>query len=335
MKKLIFVLVVMTSCGANTSSVSSSTNSTSSSSFTNSLFDKSIPEGRLLKEDTSSFEFLKETFDSYEGSFFLPQTFRQDEERSVFYEVENAIESNYASQLLTYSTTNHLVSNYLSLFPSSNRIEGDAVAPFLRSILAGDDAYTGKVETSFSRDLSFDVLGEPYYWYNNYLSNSVLASTRYEGITETIVQRDIEFQTGVDIDVSSVTQILSDGVFIYELTDETYPIGFFGANDYKIQTIRTEDNFKEALSVGPIHLMLQSLHQLQKMVERDMAIASLQYDFVLEVELDAFLNQLSFDFSYTSMDSVSNLSETYHLDAVLTEYAFTTYDIIHKVYEVL
>jgi hypothetical protein len=38
---------------------------------------------------------------------------------------------------------------------------------------------------------------------------------------------------------------------IYEIRDETYPSNFFGARDVKFETIRTQDNLKKALTLGP------------------------------------------------------------------------------------
>jgi hypothetical protein len=43
---------------------------------------------------------------------------------------------------------------------------------------------------------------------------------------------------------------------IYDIRDETYPSGFFGARDLKFETIRTQDNLKKALTLGPATEMI-------------------------------------------------------------------------------
>jgi hypothetical protein len=81
---------------------------------------------------------------------------------------------------------------------------------------------------------------------------------------------------------------------IYEIRDETYPSNFFGARDVKFETIRTQDNFKQALTLGPATEMIGFWHLLNQ--------GLLPYGIPLQDPLASY--QIALDMEKTSEDTM-------------------------------
>lgn len=262
MKKLLSSFIILTSCGT-ISSLPSSSSSFFSIPIANSMFDKTHPDGLLLYEKILSYEFNLITPSSFEGEPLQANNFRRVEGYNPFYSVSNARLSDFSNQQLSFFDEPLRVEDYQSSFSNQNILQGNSVLSLLDRLVRTDDVYNQKIVTSVEKDLSFDVLGDSYFWFNNYIREESTTYTRYTNdMVRGLTDIQIEYQTEVIVPVGAISQVFSDGALIIELYDETYPIGFFGASDYRTEVIRTESNFKRALNLGPIHEIYAFNHAL-------------------------------------------------------------------------
>jgi hypothetical protein len=263
MRKLLVSLIILTSCGTISSLPSNSSSSFLSIPIANSMFDKSHPEGLLLYEKVLNYEFNSITPSSFEGERLQANNFRRIDGYNPFYSVSNARLSDFSNQQLLFFSEPLKVEDYQSSFSDQNTIQGNSVLSLIDRLARTDDVYNQKNVTSVEKDLSFDVLGDSYFWFNNFVREEAITYTRYTNdMARGISDIRIEYQTEVVVQVDAISQVFSDGALIIELYDETYPIGFFGASDYRTEVVRTQSNFKKALNLGPIHEIYAFNHAL-------------------------------------------------------------------------
>jgi hypothetical protein len=318
MKRFAVFIIALTSCGISASLPSSSGNFTSSP-LTNMMFDKTHPEGVLLYEKELQYEFKALPPIIFEGERMFANNFRRISGFNPFYSVANANISDFSNQQILFSSEPLKVTDYQSSFASQPIIRGNSVLSLLDRLAETDDVFNQKMVQSLEKDLSFDVLGEPYFWFNNYLREEETIYTRYTNeLVQGISDIEIEYQTEVKVEVEAISQLYSDGVLIIELYDETFPVGFFGASDYRTEVIRTQSNFKKALNLGPIHEIYTFNHALSN-IQDNLDIETTQSAYTIEAtSLD---NGQGFDLKIQLViDNIEeNTVETYILSAKVVE----------------
>jgi hypothetical protein len=260
--------ILLASCrGFSSSSVvtTSSLPVSISTSFTNSLFDKSIPEGTLLKETLESFQFNKVNVGMFSGTPLNPINFFENTALTTPFAGESVEVGDYAQEVISFSNVPLNLNEQLGPFIQPTSYQQETFLTLLEALKITDEPINEMERTLHERDLSFDVLGDPYYWFNNYVKEERIVLTRYQ---DPILYGEgtihIEFQTGINIQPVFVEQISFNDQYIYSIVDQTFPTGFFGAVDTKIVTIRQSGNAKEALTIGPIQQILNTIWNWQR-----------------------------------------------------------------------
>ena len=236
-----------------------------STSFSNSLFDKSIPEGTLLKETLETFRFNQVNIGLFSGTALNPINFFENTTLTTPFAVENAELGDYAQEAISFSNVALNLNEQLGPFTQTTSYQQETFLNLLEALKVTDEPVNEMERTLRERDLSHDVIGDPYYWFNNYVKEEEIVLKRFENL---IIYGEgtsaIEFQTGVNIQPVFVEQISLDHQYIYSIVDQTYPSGFFGAVDTKIVTIRQPGNAKVALTIGPVQQILNTIWSWQR-----------------------------------------------------------------------
>lgn len=181
------------------------------------------------------------------------------------YAVVDAVESNFENQVITFSNQTPNIPSNLSTLSFNQSIEDQAAMMVLENLQVSDERFNQTQFTRKHRDLSHVYFGSDYYWFNNFVEEEDVTLTRYPNfVTHGQWQMNKTFQTEIMIPVGVAYQLYADANTIYEIRDETYPSGFFGAQDQKFETIRTLDNFKHALMMGPMTTLLQQWRAIER-----------------------------------------------------------------------
>jgi len=174
------------------------------------------------------------------------------------YAVSDAILGDFANQSIQFSNQTLVMPSNVSSLSVNQSIEDQEVVQVLSTLQPTDERFNQLQSQRKHRDLSHVYFGSDYYWFNQFVEEEEITLTRH---TNPVIygqwQMHKMFQTEVTIPISVDYQLYADASMIYEIRDETYPIGFFGAQDQKFETIRTVDNYKLALTMGPITTMVQ------------------------------------------------------------------------------
>ena len=174
------------------------------------------------------------------------------------YAVKDAVVGQFDQQTITFdSITQPDVSfTIASLAVGDVVTETDTVA-LLNQLTTSDESFNQLSVVFEEKNFSHPYFESEYYWFNNYIIEESMVIQRHNNLALYGVGNQVKtFQTEVSIPVSIQYQLYADSTTIYEIRDETYPSNFFGARDLKFETIRTEDNFKQALTLGPATNML-------------------------------------------------------------------------------
>jgi len=215
--------------------------------------------GRLILKET----VLESTFDIENSSPLTPLplfefNFPAIEDITTAYAVAEALPGHFENQVLDFSSTLPIIPAALTSLNTNQTIEDQAVIPILENLQPSDERFNNARFYRKHRDLSHVYFGSEYFWFNQFVEEEEMVITRYpNAITYGQWQMNKMYQTEVVIPIAVTYQLYADATTIYEIRDETYPSGFFGAQDTKYETIRTEDNFKLALTMGPITTLLQ------------------------------------------------------------------------------
>ena len=181
------------------------------------------------------------------------------------YAVLDAVEGNFENQVISFSNQTPTIPSTLSSLDLYQTIEDQAALTVLESLQISDERFNQVQVTRKHRDLSHVYFGSDYYWFNNFVEEANSTLFRYPNfVTLGQWQKNKTFQTEITIPVDVSYQLYADATTIYEIRDETYPSGFFGAQDQKFETIRTQDNFKHALTMGPMTTFLQQWRAFER-----------------------------------------------------------------------
>ncbi|MFZ9196875.1 MAG: hypothetical protein ACO22H_00725 [Bacilli bacterium] len=266
MNKLIILPIILVSLSGCNRSVSSSlfSSSTTSIPIPNDDFNPLINGRTILKET-----LIQTTYHQVAGSELAPLplseiNFPRIDGVVTDYAVEDAVEGNFLDQNIQFSGQNPTIPSQLSSLTHQQFIEDQAAFVVLQDLQVSDERFNQLQSTKKHRDLSHVYYGSDYYWFNQFVEQEQFTITRHTNhVLYGQWQKNKMFQTEVSINIDVAYQLYADASMIYEITDETYPNGFFGAQDQKFETIRTEDNLKIALTLGPVTTFLQQWYRFE------------------------------------------------------------------------
>jgi hypothetical protein len=208
-------------------------------------------------------------------------------------------------------------------------ITGASVYDWLQSQKGSDEKWNRVHQEKKVRNLSHAFLQGDYYWFNHSVREELSQIVRYDNhVLYGEGQIDILFQTGVEVTPVFAYQLHADVNTIYEIYDETYPTGFSGAQDYQYRTPRVMDNFKQALTLGPIQEMLNLFHLInQGKLPPRMVLSSPieQYQFQLHAKR---LTQTSVEIALQIYNgsTFSTASETLSLSGTIADNEWVSFE---------
>ena len=256
--KLLFVsLLILSGCQWGTSSFSSSSVSFSIP-IPNEAFIPLIDGRKFLIEQTKTYAYATTSVDDLTELPLSKINFPTNQTFLTPYAVDGAVSGQFANQIITFDLTQQpdARDTLASMKIGDVGSEIDTLA-LLNQLTKSDEAFNQRTTTFKERNLSQAFFESDYYWFNHYVLEETLMMQRYPNQIIYGTGNQIKtFQTDVSIPVGIQYQLYADTSMIYEIRDETYPSNFFGARDVKFETIRTQDNFKQALTLGPATEML-------------------------------------------------------------------------------
>jgi len=260
MKKnnLIFVgLLMLSGCQWRTPFISSSSFSLSIPTPTNDFLPY-LNNRRFLIEQTKTFTYHTTTLGDLNELPLSKINFPTNEDFVTPYAVDEAVAGQFSNQTITFNPNSQPnISNTLaSMAVGEVGSEIDTIA-LLHHLTSSDEKFNQRTTETKERNLSYAFLESDYYWFNHYVLEESMMIQRYSNqILYGAANQVKTFQTQVSISVGVQYQLYADASMIYDIRDETYPSNFFGAKDVKFETIRTQDNLKKALTLGPATEML-------------------------------------------------------------------------------
>lgn len=251
---LLFIFI-LSSCRT-TSLPSSSSLSTSIIPIPTNDFDSLVNGRNILKETRISQSYQQDNLNDLNPLPLLAVNFPRTNQVTA-YTVANATLGSFANQSINFANQEADARNLLINLPIGERVSQSIAETVLNTMKITDEKWNVQTTNLYHRDLSHVYFGSPYYWFNNYVIEESITTRRYPNQIVFGEGTQLKtFQTSVAIAIDIDYQIYAKEDMIFEIRDETYPPGFFGANDTKFETIRTEDNFKHALTLGPVTTML-------------------------------------------------------------------------------
>jgi hypothetical protein len=197
--------------------------------------------------------------------------------------------------------------------------ETDTIA-LLHNLTRSDEVFNQRTTETKERNLSHAFFESEYYWFNHYVLEESMTVQRYQNqILYGAANQVKTFQTNVSIPVGVQYQLYADETTIYEIRDETYPSNYFGARDVKFETIRTQDNLKKALTLGPATEMLGYWYLLnQGLLPFAIPLQEPLATYQISIDMKK-LNQDTLDISLRIYqgDSWLSASETFEFQASL------------------
>ena len=239
----------------------SSTSLPSVSSSTPLPNDDFIPyrnERKFLIEKTKTFTYGNTTLSDLNELPLSKINFPTNQDFVTPYAVNGAVVGQFPNQTITFNLNQQpdVRDTLASMNVGDTGSEVDTITA-LNQLTLSDEAFNQRTTQTKIRNLSHAFLDSDYYWFNHYVLEESMMIQRYPNqILYGEANQVKTFQTNVSIPVGVQYQLYADTSMIYEIRDETYPSNFFGAKDVKFETIRTQDNLKKALTLGPATEML-------------------------------------------------------------------------------
>lgn len=256
--KLLYVgLLILSGCQWGTSSVSSPSIS-SSIPFPNDDFLPFVNGRKFLIEQTKTFTYGTLTLGDLNELPLSKINFPTNQNFVTPYAVNEAVVGQFPNQTITFNFNQQpdVRDTLASMDVGDTGSEVETIT-VLNQLTLSDESFNQRTTQTKERNLSHTFLESDYYWFNHYVLEESMIIQRYPNhILYGIANQTKTFQTEVSIPVGVQYQLYADASMIYEIRDETYPSNFFGARDVKFETIRTQDNLKKALTLGPATEML-------------------------------------------------------------------------------
>jgi hypothetical protein len=226
-------------------------------------FNKSLLEKTVLIDHQRVIRFSRENTLTFDGERLSPVNYREVDDGWMPYETTDT-----PIIPLTFNETTWSSIPGFNAIPSQTIIRDHDVINLLESWLPYDGYFNEQRHEVVYRNLSHDVLGDAYYWFNNYIDTYEKTIRRYDDsflYADTSIQR--QFQTGNAITFQRQHQRDVTDIAIIDIQDDTFPTGFFGAIDRKITTPRSGNNAFNALSLGPVTYALHTIRTWQKQID--------------------------------------------------------------------
>jgi hypothetical protein len=255
MKKnsLFFVsILILSGCQWTTSSTSFPSVS-SSIPLPNDDFIPYRNERRFLIEQIKTFTYGNTTLSDLNELPLSKINFPTNQDFVTAYAVNEALVDQFSNQTITFNLNQQPdVRDTLASMDVGDISSEVETVTALNQLTLSDEAFNQRTTQTKERNLSHAFLDSDYYWFNHYVLEESMMIQRYPNhILYGAADQVKTFQTNVSIPVGVQYQLYADTSMIYEIRDETYPSNFFGAKDVKFETIRTQDNLKKALTLGP------------------------------------------------------------------------------------
>jgi hypothetical protein len=255
MKKnsLLFVsILILSGCQWTTSSTSFPSVS-SSIPLPNDDFIPYRNERRFLIEQIKTFTYGNTTLSDLNELPLSKINFPTNQDFVTTYAVNEAVVDQFSNQTITFNLNQQPdVRDTLASMDVGDISSEVETVTALNQLTLSDEAFNQRTTQTKERNLSHAFLDSDYYWFNHYVLEESMMIQRYPNhILYGAADQVKTFQTNVSIPVGVQYQLYADTSMIYEIRDETYPSNFFGAKDVKFETIRTQDNLKKALTLGP------------------------------------------------------------------------------------
>ena len=276
--------------------------SISSPSFSSSIpipSDEFLPyiDGRkFLIEQTKTYTFATTSVNDLNELPLSKVNYSTNQVLQTTYAVNEAVPGQFANQTIVFDSTQKPdASDILALMVVGEvGTETDTLA-LLNQLTRSDEAFNQQTTVFKERNLSQAFFESNYYWFNHYVLEETMMIQRHPNqIIYGTGNQTKTFQTEVSIPVGVQYQLYADANTIYDIRDETYPSNFYGAQDTKFETIRTQDNFKQALTLGPATKMLGYWNLLKR--------GFLPIDLSLQEPLTAY--QVSLQMKKINLDTV-------------------------------
>jgi hypothetical protein len=239
--------------------------STSLIPMPNDEFNPSINGRTLLREVTVEETYSRIELEPLPALPLSPINFPVTQDVVTAYALLNTDLGTVENEEITFQTTPPQTHTVLASMAVSQILNEQDTITLLQSLQPSDERFNQLQRTKKDRNLSFQVArNNPYYWFNNYLREEEGIVRRYPNevmFGEGTIH--ITFQTNIIINPTYQSQRHGDDTTIYEIYDETYPPGFFGAQDYQYRTPRVPGNLKHALTMGPATLLRDTWRQLK------------------------------------------------------------------------
>jgi hypothetical protein len=256
---ILFVsLLILSGCNWGTSSVSSSPSLSSSIPIPNNDFLPYLNGKKFLVHQTKTFTYGTTSVSDLSEMFLSKVNYPTNEDFLTPYAVNGAVVGQFNNQTITFDSTQQpdARDTLASMTVGEVSSEVETIA-LLNQLTRSDEVFNQKTIVLKERNLSNAFFESDYYWFNHYVLEETMTIQRYPNqILYGTGQQVKTFQTEVSIPVGVQYQVYADDKMIYDIRDETYPSGFFGARDLKFETIRTQDNLKKALTLGPATEMI-------------------------------------------------------------------------------
>jgi hypothetical protein len=256
--KLLFVgLWILSGCQWATSSISLPSVS-SSIPIPNNDFIPYLNGRRFLIEQIKTFTYDTTTVAEFNELPLSKINYPTNQDRVTAYAVEDAVAGEFGNQTITFDLSGQpdARDTLASMAVGDVGSEMETLA-LLQQLTLSDEVFNQRISQTKERNLSHAYLESDYYWFNHYVLEESMTIQRYPNhILYGTGSQVKTFQTEVSIPVGVQYQLYADTSMIYEIRDETYPSNFFGARDVKFETIRTQDNLKKALTLGPATEMI-------------------------------------------------------------------------------
>lgn len=264
--KLLFVgLWILSGCQWATSSISLPSVS-SSIPIPNNDFIPYLNGRKFLIEQVKTFTYDTTTVAEFNELPLSKINYPTNQDHVTAYAVEDAVAGEFGNQTITFDLSGQpdARDTLASMAVGDVDSETETLA-LLQQLTLSDEVFNQRISQTKERNLSHAYLESDYYWFNHYVLEESMTIQRYPNhILYGTGSQVKTFQTEVSIPVGVQYQLYADTSMIYEIRDETYPSNFFGARDVKFETIRTQDNFKQALTLGPATEMLGLWNLLER-----------------------------------------------------------------------
>ncbi len=255
---LLFVgVLVLSGCQWATSSISLPSVS-SSIPIPNDDFIPYLNGRKFLIEQTKIFTYETTTLAEFNELPLSKINYPTNQDHVTPYAVKDAVLGQFDDQTIIFNVNGKPdARDTLSSMAVGDIASETETILLLQQLELSDEIFNHQTIQTKERNLSHAFLESDYYWFNHYVLEESMTIQRYpHHILYGTANQVKTFQTEVSIPVGIEYQLYADESMIYEIRDETYPSNFSGARDIKFETIRTQDNLKKALTLGPVTGML-------------------------------------------------------------------------------